>query len=202
MSPGSEIRELLLPVTVRNGSNASRELKNHPSTLTELRHILTSAYKPEMIAFLTSHPEHFDEAMELTLGDDQPYSWRAAWLLFDCMDNNDTRVRKHINRIIRTIPARADGHQRELLKILLRMELSESQESRLFDVCMTLWENIGGSPSNRITAFKFIVKTAEKYPELQNELTALTQDWYLDTLSPGVRRSLKKLLPGRTARKR
>lgn len=147
-----------------------------------------------MIAFLTGHPEHFDEAIALALGDDQPYAWRAAWLLFDCMEENDARVRKHVNRIIRTIPERADGHQRELLKILQRMDLSESQEGRLFDVCMTLWESIGGSPSNRITAFKFIVKMAKKYPELQNELTALTQDWYLDTLSPGVRHSIRKML--------
>ncbi len=147
-----------------------------------------------MIAFLTGHPEHFDEAIALALGDDQPYAWRAAWLLFDCMEENDARVRKHVNRIIRTIPERADGHQRELLKILQRMDLSEAQEGRLFDVCMTLWESIGGSPSNRITAFKFIVKMAKKYPELQNELTALTQDWYLDTLSPGVRHSIRKML--------
>ena len=168
--------------------------------MTELEHILTSAYKPQMIEFLVSHREYFEEAIALALSNEQPYAWRAAWLLFDCMEENDVRVRKHINHLIKTIPDRADGHQRELLKILLRMELSEAQESRVFDVCMTLWENIGGSPSNRITAFKFIVKTAEKYPELQNELTALTQDWYLDTLSPGVKRSIRKLLPRRTGR--
>ncbi|MDT8323834.1 MAG: hypothetical protein RRA94_06985 [Bacteroidota bacterium] len=170
--------------------------------MTELQHILTHAYKDEMVTFLATHPEHFGEAITLALSDEQPYAWRAAWLLFDCMEKNDARVRKHINTIIRTIPERADGHQREFLKILLRMELSEAQEARLFDVCMTMWEDIAKSPSVRFTAFRFIVKTAEKYPELQNELTALTQDWYLDTLSPGIRRSIKRMIPGRSNEQR
>ncbi len=162
---------------------------------TKLEHILTNAYKDEMISFLSSHPEHFDEAIELALSDNQPYSWRAAWLLFDCMEENDRHVVEHVNKIIRTMPDRGDGHQRELLKILLRMELSEAQESRLFDRCMGIWEGIDKSPSVRYTAFRFIAKMAKKYPELSNEITGLTQDWYLDTLSPGVRRSIAKMLP-------
>ncbi|MFA6232890.1 MAG: hypothetical protein WC824_01710 [Bacteroidota bacterium] len=162
--------------------------------MTELEHILTSAYKDEMIYFMASHPEYFEEAIALAISDNQPYSWRAAWLLYDCMEENDQRVRKHLEDIVCTIPDRADGHQRELLKILLRMELHEDQEGRLFGVCMTMWEGIHKSPSIRFTAFKFIAKMARKYPELSNELTGLTQDWYLDTLSPGVRRSIARML--------
>ncbi len=170
--------------------------------MTELKHLLTSAYKDEMIVFLTSHPEHFDEAVALAVADDQPYSWRAAWLLFDCMEESDPRITRYIPKMIRALPDRADGHQRELLKILLRMELRETEESRLFDVCLSLWEAIHKSPSVRLTAFKFILKMAKKYPELANELAGLTQEWFLDTLAPGVRKSISRMvaasrLPGR-----
>ncbi len=166
--------------------------------MTELEHILTNAYKDEMIAFLTSHPEYFHEGMELAISDSQPYAWRAAWLLFDCMEENDARVKKYIEKILRVIPDRADGHQRELLKILLRMELREEHEARLFDNCMSMWEDIGKSPSVRYTAFRCIAKLAKKYPELSNEIRGLTQDRYLDTLSPGVKRSIMKMLPRNT----
>lgn len=162
--------------------------------MTELEDILIGAYRDEMIAFLTSHAEYFDDALELALSDRQPFSWRAAWLLYNCMEENDTRVRKHIKRIIQTLPERKDGHQREFLKILLRMELDESHEARLFDTCMSIWEQPGKSPSVRFTAFRFILKMADKYPELSNEITGLTQDWYLDTLSPGVKRSVKRMV--------
>jgi len=43
-----------------------------------LEKTLTSCYKEEMISFMNSHPEYFDEAVELAISDKQPYSWRAA----------------------------------------------------------------------------------------------------------------------------
>jgi hypothetical protein len=161
---------------------------------TALEHILTNAYKDEMISFMASHPEYLDEAVALAIADTQPYSWRAAWLLFNCIEDNDPRMRTHLEAIVSAVPGKADGHQRELLKILLRMELDEDQEGRLFDVCMSVWEEVAKSPSVRLTAFKFIVKMSEKYPELSNEITGLTQDWYLDSLSPGIRRSISRML--------
>lgn len=52
---------------------------------TKLEHILTNSYKADMISYLKSHPEDFDEAIKLAIADKQPYSWRAAWLLWSCM---------------------------------------------------------------------------------------------------------------------
>ncbi|MBR9976147.1 MAG: hypothetical protein KFF77_11245 [Bacteroidetes bacterium] len=71
------------------------------------------------------------------VSDAQPYAWRAAWLLSDCMETNDRRLRGRRDAFIAAIPDKADGHQRELLKILLRMDLGERHESRLFDACMS-----------------------------------------------------------------
>lgn len=161
---------------------------------TALEHVLTHAHKEEMISFMAAHPECFGEAAGLAVSDVQPFAWRAAWLLSDCMEKNDHRLRGRRDAIIGAIPDRADGHQRELLKILLRMELGERHESRLFDVCMSIWEQPAKSPSVRVTAFRFIVRMAVKYPELANELTGLTQDWYLETLSPGIRNSVDRML--------
>ncbi|MCB2205092.1 hypothetical protein KQI65_10110 [bacterium] len=161
---------------------------------TALERILTEAYKEEMIPWLKDHPESFDEAVVLALSDRQPLAWRAAWLLFDCMEDNDARVRRYRSKIIATIPKREDGHQRELMKILSRMELNEEHEARLFDHCVSVWEQPAKSPSVRITAFRHIVRMAKKYPELANEITGLTQDWHLETLSPGVKRSIARLL--------
>ena len=59
---------------------------------TALEHILTSTYKDEMIAYLNTHPEDFEEAITLALSDKQPYGWRSAWLLWSCMEENDRRI--------------------------------------------------------------------------------------------------------------
>ena len=160
----------------------------------QLEKILVSSYKEEMIVFLKTHPECFDEAIKLALSDNQPFAWRSAFVLFDYIDENDTRIKKHINTIIKCINDKKDGHQRELLKIQYKMNLSEKQEGIVFDTCIRLWEQIGKNPSVRITAFKFILKIASKYPELLEEIKFLLNEEYLETLSPGVKHSIRKMI--------
>ncbi|MBN1446452.1 MAG: hypothetical protein JXA28_00875 [Bacteroidetes bacterium] len=161
---------------------------------TPLERILMEANKEEMTSFMAAHPEYFEEAVWLALSDTQPLAWRAAWLLCDCMEGNDTRMRGYLDAIVEAIPEMQDGHQRELLKILLRMEVGEEHEGRLFDVCVSVWEQPAKQPSVRITAFRHILAMAKKYPELANEIRGLTQDWHLESLSPGVRKSISRML--------
>ena len=163
---------------------------------TPLEHVLMAFNKKEMMAFLGDHPESFEEAMQLAIADKQPYSWRAAWLLWGCMEDNDPRIIPYIPMIIDCLNDKSDGHQRELLKILLRMELSEEHEGYLFDLCMNVWEKIGKAPSVRHNAFRIIVKIASKYQELSNDIALITQSHYLDSLSPGVRRAVMKMIGG------
>jgi hypothetical protein len=162
----------------------------------QLKSKLISSYKEEMVAFLKSQPEHFNEAIELAISDDQPFAWRAAFLLSSCMDDNDTRVKKYIKPILACIKSKKDGHQRELLKILCRMKLSDKEEGMVFDICIRLWEQISKDPSVRMTALKFIIKIAKDHQELLNEITPLMQDQYLELLSPGVKNSIRKMIKG------
>ncbi len=143
---------------------------------------------------MNSHPEFYDEAIDLAVADKHPYSWRAAWLLWSCIDKNDPRVQNHIQRILDNIRTKSDGHQRELIKILLEMYLDEEQEGYLYDLCVSLWKQTDKKPSVWFTSFKCIQKVVRKYPDLTNELVLLTQAKYLDTLSPRVRRSILKSL--------
>jgi len=158
-----------------------------------LEHVLMAFNKQEMMAWLDAHPESFTEAVQLAVADKQPCSWRSAWLLWGCMEDNDPRIRPFIPKIVECLETKRDGHQRELLKILLRMELSEEHEGYLFDLCMNVWEKIGKAPSVRHNAFRMIVRIASKYPELLNDIAFITQSHYIDSLSPGVRRSVMKM---------
>lgn len=161
---------------------------------TALEHILTSSYKADMISYMDAYPEDFEEAIKLAISNKQPYSWRAAWLLWSCMEENDQRIQGYIKNIIDTITTKNDDHQRELFKILLQMELNEKYEGFLFNVCVTVWEKINKKPSVRLTAFKIIVKIAKKHPDLSHEIIFLTQNQYLDSLSPAVKRSISKMI--------
>jgi len=162
----------------------------------QLKSKLISSYKEEMVAFLKSQPEYFNEAIELAISDDQPFAWRSAFLLGSCMEDNDIRIKKFIKPILKCIKSKNDGHQRELLKILYRMKLSDKEEGMVFDICIRLWEQISKDPSVRMTAIKFILKIAKEHRELLNEIAPLMQDHYLELLSPGVKKSIRKMIKG------
>ena len=74
----------------------------------KFEYILTHSYKADLISHLKSHPEDFEEALKLAVSDKQAYSWRAAWLLWSCMERNDQRIQKYTERIIEIIPDISD----------------------------------------------------------------------------------------------
>jgi hypothetical protein len=160
---------------------------------TAFEQLLTRSYKADLIAHMKSHPEDFDELLRLALADKQPYSWRAAWLLWSCMDDNDHRLRKHIGRFVRALAERPDNQLREFLMILRKMDIPERYEGRLFDQCITIWQAIGKQPSVRCNAFKMLHAIVKRHHELRKEIAILTEPRYLASLSPGVRHSIRKL---------
>ena len=160
---------------------------------TKFEHLLTNSHKADMIAYMESHPEDFTEAIKLAIADKQPYSWRASWLLWSCMDKNDKRVSKYLKKIIDILPERKDNQQRELLMVLQRMELNDEYEGQLFDSCTKIWEQIGKNPSLRYNALKTLVAISKKHPDLSREIKTLTESYYTDNLSDSVKKSITKL---------
>jgi hypothetical protein len=110
------------------------------------------------------------------------------------MTENDHRLLPHLPSILQSIQNKHDGHQRELLKILYLLEIDETHEGQLFDLCISLWENIQKKPSIRYTAIKFLLKIAKKHPELQKEIEFLIEPHFFETLSPGVKKGVLKIL--------
>jgi hypothetical protein len=150
--------------------------------------------KDPIVSLLRENSAVFEEAIQLALQSDERTAWRAAWVLFHAMEDHDRRLQPHLPVFISVLQGKRDGHQRELLKIIERLKIKEDQEGELFDICMGIWENPGKSPSARITAFRTMFGMAKKYPELLQELHFLLQEHYTETLSPGIRHSLQKML--------
>ncbi len=161
---------------------------------TELERILLEFSKEKMVAYMDAHPEMYGHAAELALENRQPFAWRAAWLLGSITGENDPRIKEYLPGIISCISGKRDGHKRELLRILLLMDLDQEQEGRVFDICMDVWEKLSAAPSVRYTALRMIFRIARKYPELFNDIAFITQEHYLETLSPGIRNAVLRML--------
>ena len=149
----------------------------------------------EMRQYLIYHPELFDEALALASGKEIHMAWNALWLIGNAMHENDLRLVNHIDELIGLLEIDHNGFQREILKILLRMKLDDDQEGNLYDKCIQIWKNIHKQSSVRSFAFRYLIKVLNKYPELKPEIDFLTSDEYLEPLSPGIKKSLLRLLP-------
>lgn len=146
--------------------------------------------RQEVIAFLKSNKAARAYFRQICLLP-KAYAWRAAWLLRGALDLTDNHE-EWVEMAVGLLAQFDDGHQREILKILGELPLHENDEGPLFDVCMGIWEKPGKSPSVRMSAFLFILDTVKKYPELKAELNHLTQEHFMESLSPGVRKALEK----------
>ena len=159
-----------------------------------LQLVLTRQYKEGALAYMEEHPEDFEPALKIALSEEPHLGWRAAWLVFNCMTDNDPKIAPFLDQILNVLPEKKDGHQRELLKILMRMELTDDQQGFLFDHCVTLWESVRRTPSIRYAAFRMMVQIASSYPELKHEILVLTQPQFINTLSPGIKNSVRKMI--------
>lgn len=159
----------------------------------DLSTILDGKLDKEFLTQLFQEQEEvYKAAIELALNNNHPLAWRAAWILAGCTQKNDPRIQPFVNNFIKEIHLKKDGHQREILRTLLLMKLDDEQEGHLFDICMTLWENINKTPSIRYLAFKVIYQICEKHSELKDELLFITQNQYLESLSPGIKKGVQK----------
>ncbi|GGF77333.1 hypothetical protein [Wenyingzhuangia marina] len=150
--------------------------------------------KDFLIQLFQEQKEVHTAAIQVALSNKQPQAWRATWILTHCTSKNDSRIIPYISNFIEKIPKQKDGQQRETIKILDKMKLNDEQEGKLFDICMSIWENLAKAPAVRYLAFKFIHKTCQKYPELSGEMSFISQDQYLETLSPGIQKNVKKII--------
>lgn len=159
-----------------------------------LKYVLTHNYKDGMIKFVMDNPVVFDELFELSISDDQPYSWRSAWLIWDCIEDNDPRLASKIDLILDIYPSLSESQQREYLMTLDKVELNEQQEGILYNLCESLWKDVKQKASIRYRAFKMMIKIMKKYPELQTEFPFLITDYYIQNLSRGAKHSVNKLI--------
>lgn len=150
--------------------------------------------KSAWMSLMKAHPQFFEEALDLALSDKHPEGWRSAWLVYHNMHHNDQRIQPLVLKLIQSLSRKKSGHQRELLKIVSKMEIDEEHEGVLFDACLTIWEDLSRQSSLRVTAFRQLLRIAWNHPELKGELKHFVGDEYTALLSPGIKHSVERLV--------
>ena len=134
-----------------------------------------------------------EDQLILALRNDK-VSWIHAWQINHVKKTELIKIQKQVDKIISAIDGKNDGHQRELLKVLLKLNLTDDQLSLLWDICLRIWLDIQKQSSVRISAYKILVNTAKKFKPLSDELVRLTEEKHITSLSNGIRNSTYKNL--------
>lgn len=118
-------------------------------------------------------------------------AWRASWILANFSKTNPEILDKYADIIIKGIKKiNSNGHLRETIKILLNLNLTEEQTSKVFDICYTLLEDNKRQPSVRSIAFQYLIKVANNYPELKREIIIVFEN-IKDFLPHGIKHSME-----------
>jgi len=149
--------------------------------------------KTEFLKRIRTEQIGFDALLGVAINSPDSYGWRAAWLVGLLAKRNDERIVPSISDVLNVLMFKEDGHQREFIKLLLQMKMSEAQQSIFLDHCVNIWKSIDKKPGTRIFAYKFMINMCKKFPELSSELDFLSQEHYTDSLSPGIKKSFEKL---------
>lgn len=150
--------------------------------------------KDGMLSYMAAHPEELDVLIEIALSDKQPYAWRAAFLLSNCIEENDPRVADRISEVVAFLPKATDSQKRDLFKVISMFSVRDEDEGLLFEFCIENWCRIEAKPSVRWRALSLALQIAAKHSALLQEIKLVTSEPYLETLSPGIRSSIRKTL--------
>lgn len=160
--------------------------------LTPFQEIMLSGYKKDMIEFVLRNPICISEALEWSLSDEEPFCWRAPWVLFNVLPVNSLELSLYLERLIHAIPTKKSGHQRELIKLINLGNVPEILQGRYIEICMSIWMELKKSPSVRYIAWITIANFCAFYPELWKELFSVSSWYYIKSLSPGIRKGIEK----------
>lgn len=138
----------------------------------------------KMLTQLEKDSALVDAYAEFSLSEHE-FAWRAAWVIHHFSDKHPQQIEKYAQKYIEILPKlERDGHIREIINILTNLNLTEEQDGEIFDICYQLIQSNKRQSSVRAVCFRFMMKLADNYPELKEEIKIIF-DNIKDFLSQG-----------------
>jgi len=143
----------------------------------------------KMLAHLEKDPALVDAYVDFSLSEHE-FAWRASWVIAHFSEKHPRQIDKYAQKYIEKLPkTERDGHVREIISTLTNLNLTEEQESELFDICYELIQSNKRQSSVRAVCFRFMMNLADSYPELKDEIRIIFEN-IKDYLSPGIRNGM------------
>jgi hypothetical protein len=144
--------------------------------------------------------ELFLALLEISLGNEKPYAWRACWIMRHIAKENPEMIKAHIPAILDAFNSFPYDSQKGIyLQICATLAIDNPNTGHLIDFCFLALKTEYKHMYLQLYALQFLMAITKKYPELNEELIlALEQNQfkskYLKRKSKAYIRELKGML--------
>ncbi len=131
--------------------------------------------------YIGNHPERFEELVELFFDDDVRVVQRAAWVISHCADHSHNIVVPYLARFIEY--AKNDpphvAVKRNVVRVMQKCNIPEVVEGPAYDMCWAFSNSTKEDIAVRAFSLRVLVRIAEKYPELCDEVLSVAEGFSL-----------------------
>jgi hypothetical protein len=121
----------------------------------------------------------FDEIVELMLNEKASLSMRAAWVVEGACLKYPSLIFPHLDKVIESL--QGDNHpgmQRNITKILSRIEIPEKWHGFLVDLCFKWISDPECTVAVKVYSMQILENMVKIYPELKSELRDVIEDQF------------------------
>jgi hypothetical protein len=155
---------------------------------------LSSEWIESLIASKSDKSELVEMLYSLSWTNEQPASWRSAWVLEHLAHDNKELIRHYLKEIPKKLyNAESDGQKRHYLKMLLLFPVTEVDMGRLLDLSFRWLESPSESIAVRAQCMNAIEKIMKYEPDIKEEFVAMLSLFTNDE-SAGLKNKSRKLL--------
>ncbi len=136
---------------------------------------------------LVKKPELYRLLIEIAFYDENPKSWRAAYLVDKINDNYPELLRPFINEMIEQLKVeRNESKKRHFLKLTSLNELPIEQLGFLTDFCIDVFTSDKEPVAVRVHAVQVLFNISEVQPDLKPEILLIVEHEMENHFSAGI----------------
>ena len=136
---------------------------------------------------LVKKPELYRLLIEIAFYDENPKSWRAAYLVDKINDNYSELLRPFMNEMIEQLKVeRNESKKRHFLKLISLNELPIEQLGFLTDFCIDVFTSDKEPVAVRVHAMQVLFNISEVQPDLKPEILLIVEHEMENHFSAGI----------------
>jgi hypothetical protein len=149
---------------------------------------ISKKHSDEIAKMTVKNPLIFDELWDISLSDEEPVNWRAAWVIKSIWEKHPHLVGPHIQKMRLALPGiKKGGVKREYLKMISEFPLPENEEELgiLLKTCFDYLADPIEPAAVKVHSISILCEISKSIPEIIPELCT-TIEVAMQEGSPGI----------------